>query len=89
MATRTRFEMRLEKDQKDLLEEAAAVRGQDLTAFALGVLLKEASDVVAQYQTPKLSERGMRAILNLLASPPAPNAALKRAARRHAEQVRK
>lgn len=83
-----RFEMRLKKDQKELLEQAAAVQGQDLTAFTLGVLLKEASDVLAQYRTRRVTERGMRAILRLLKNPPAPNAALKKAARRHAEEVR-
>lgn len=88
MATRTRFEMRLEKDQKDLLEQAAAVQGQDLTAFALGVLLKEASDVLAQHRTRTVTEKGMRAILNLLEHPASPNAALRRAARRHAAEVR-
>ncbi|MBI4563542.1 MAG: DUF1778 domain-containing protein [Planctomycetes bacterium] len=87
METRTRFEMRLEKEQKELLERAAAVKGQDLTAFALGVLLKEASDVLAQHRARTVTEKGMRAILNLLENPPTPNAALKRAARRHAEEV--
>lgn len=88
MAKRTRFEMRLEKDQKELLEQAAAVKGQDLTAFALGVLLKEASDVLAQHRTRTLTERGMRKVLELLEHPPRPNAFLKRAFRRHAQMFR-
>jgi uncharacterized protein (DUF1778 family) len=80
--------MRLKEEQKDLLEQAAAVKGQDLTAFALGVLLREASDILAQHRTRTVTEKGMRAILRLLEHPPAPNAALRRAARRHAESVR-
>lgn len=88
MATRTRFEMRLDKEQKELLEQAAAAKGQDLTAFALGVLLKEASDVLAEYRTRKLTERGMRKILELLERPPRANAFLKKAFRRHAQMIR-
>ena len=88
MAARTRFEMRLEKDQKELLEQAAAVQGQDLTAFALGVLIKKASDVLAQHRTRMVTEKGMRTILKVLENPPSPSAALKRAARRHAEAIR-
>jgi uncharacterized protein (DUF1778 family) len=80
--------MRLERTQKELLEQAAAIKGQDLTAFALGVLLKEASDVLAQERTRTVTEKGMRAILRLLEKPPAPNAALRRAAELHAKHVR-
>ena len=74
--------MRLSEDQKDLLEQAAAIRGQDLTSFALGVLLGEASGVLKEHQTRTLSRRDMRALLKLLEKPPAPNAALKQAVRK-------
>jgi uncharacterized protein (DUF1778 family) len=83
-----RFEMRLEKRQKELLEQAAAVQGQDLTSFALGVLLRQASDVLEGHRARTATEDGMRAILKLLEHPPAPNAALRKAARRHAKEVR-
>jgi uncharacterized protein (DUF1778 family) len=80
--------MRLEKRQKELLEQAAAVQGQDLTSFALGVLLQQASDVLERARARTATENGMRAILKLLEHPPAPNAALRKAARRHAKEVR-
>lgn len=83
-----RFEMRLDKTQKELLEQAAAIKGQDLTAFALGVLLREASDVIDQERTRTVTEKGMRTILRLLEKPPAPNAALRKAADLHRKHVR-
>lgn len=83
MADRSaRIEMRLSKDQKDLLEQAAAIKGQDLTSFALGVLLAEASGVLKEHETRTLSHRDMRALFKLLEKPAAPNAALKAAVRR-------
>ncbi len=88
IARAARFEMRLDRKQKDLLEQAAAVKGQDLTSFALGVLLQEASNVLTEYRTRTITEKGMRTILKLLETPPAANAALKKALRRHAKEVR-
>ena len=83
MVVRTaRFDMRLSKEQKDLLEKAAAIRGQDLTSFALGVLLDEASEVLSRYEARTLSHRDMNELLKLLEHPPAPKAALKAAFRR-------
>lgn len=83
MVVRTaRFDMRLSKEQKDLLEKAAAIRGQDLTSFALGVLLDEASEILSRYGTRTISQRDMHELLRLIEKPPAPNAALKAAFRR-------
>lgn len=83
MATRTaRVQMRLSGEQKRLLEQAAAIRGQDFTSFALGALLKEADDVVAKHHVTTLSQRDFREFVKLLEHPPRPNAALKAAFRR-------
>ncbi len=77
-----RIEMRLSEEQKEILEQAAAIKGQDLTSFALGVLLDEASGVLKEHQTRILTQKDMRAFLKLLEHPPAPNAALKAAVRK-------
>lgn len=83
MTTRAaRIDMRLERDQKDLLEQAAVCQGQDLTSFILGALLDRARDVVARHRATVLSRRDMKAFLRLLDRPPAPNAALRAAFRR-------
>lgn len=77
-----RFDMRLRREQKELLEQAAAVSGQDLTSFALGILLERATEVLARHQVTTLTRRDMRQFLKLLDHPPAPTAALKAAFRR-------
>lgn len=83
MTTRVaRIDMRLEHGQKDLLEQAAAFQGQDLTSFILGVLLDKARDVVDRHRATVLSRRDMKSFLKLLERPPAPNAALRAAFRR-------
>lgn len=82
-----RFELRLKRSDKVLLELAAAIQGKDLASFALGVLLREASDIVARYRIRTVTERGMRTLLKLIENPPAPNAALRRAARAHGSRI--
>lgn len=80
MATRVaRFDMRLSEDNKELLEQAAAATGQDLTSFALGVLLEKAEEVLTRHRVTQLTRRDMRRFARLLARPPAPRPALKRA----------
>lgn len=74
--------MRLSREQKELLEDAATIQGQDLTSFALGLLLKEASTVIKEYQVRRISERDMHALVTMLKKPAAPNATLRAAFRR-------
>jgi uncharacterized protein (DUF1778 family) len=82
MADRSiRIEIRLSEEQKELLEQAAAIKGQDLTSFALGVLLEEAYGVLKERETRTLTLRDRRAFFKLLQKPPAPNAALRAAVR--------
>lgn len=82
-----RIEMRLSRDQKELLSDAALLRGQDLTSFALGVLLEKASAVIEEHRTRYISQRDMHELLKLLEKTSAPNAAL-RAAFRKLKQFR-
>jgi uncharacterized protein (DUF1778 family) len=82
MAVRARFDMRLSSAHKELLEQAAAASGQDLTSFALEACLERAESVLHRHQVTTLTRRDMKAFLKLLDNPPAPNAALKAAFRR-------
>lgn len=88
MATKTaRLEMRLSREQKELLERAAAMSGQPLTGFALSHLLERAQQVVERHQRTALSRRDGERFLRLLESgyppPPALKAALRRRRARH------
>jgi uncharacterized protein (DUF1778 family) len=82
MTVRARFDMRLSPEHKELLEQAAAASGQDLTAFAPEACLERAGNVLHRHQVTTLTRRDMKAFLKLLDKPPAPNAALRAAFRR-------
>ena len=68
-------------DEKAILARAAALQHMDLTGFILSKLLPEARAVVEQAERVALSGRDSLKVLDLLESPPKPNARLKRAAK--------
>jgi uncharacterized protein (DUF1778 family) len=77
MAAKTeRFEARLEPEQRALLEEAAAARGQSLSAFMVGAALVEAKVVVQSSQVTLIPSEFAATFTKLLEAPPgalAPN----------------
>ena len=81
MAAVDRLEVRLSKDKKALIEQAAAASGQSLTDFTVGTLCRRARKVLREEQVLVLSDRDRDAFLAALESPPKPNEALLRAAR--------
>ena len=86
-ATRTndRLDFRLERQKKEMIELAAAAQGLSVTDFAVSTLYREAQEVLTKDQVLVLSEPDRDAFLAALDNPPAPNAKLRRAARRYKE----
>jgi uncharacterized protein (DUF1778 family) len=76
----------LSPEQKRLLEEAAAIRGQSVPEFALSNLLPLAHEAIEQGGPTRLSARDRDLFLQLLDAPPEPNEALCRAAERYRER---
>ena len=79
-----------------MLIRAAALRHTDLTDFVLQPALREAKAVIEESERIALSEHDSLLVLNLLESPPAPNAKLRAAiaampkpTRRHEEPISK
>lgn len=70
---------------KAKVEKAAALRGMTVTSFINGILELAADKTLSRIQARELSERDSTALLALLGKPARPNAALRRAARRHRE----
>ena len=70
------------------LKEASAIRGQSVAAFVLEVVSREAERVLAEETRWKLSLAESAKIQQLLAKPPAANAAAKKAAKDLAIHVR-
>ncbi len=82
-----RIDIRLDPEQKSLLEEAAAVSGLSLTSFLLAKSLPAAHAVIREHQTTKLSRADAEQFFELLEHPPKPNEALKSAVREYQEHI--
>ena len=72
----------------ETLHRAAELCGATLNQFLVQSCLKEAQAVIEREQMLKLSRRDSRQLLNLLDSPPAPNAALRAAQARYKKSRR-
>ncbi len=83
----TRLDVRLPEDNKKLIEQAAGLLGQTVSAFTVSTLVREAQEVVEHFAMLRLSNRDRDAFLAALDSPPEPNVRLRKAARRHDRKV--
>ena len=54
-AAKTRINMRIEEENLELIREAAAANGQDMTSFVLGAALDRARAVVLEARVTRLS----------------------------------
>lgn len=77
-----RIELRASREQKRLLAAAAAYERLDLTAFVMRTALPVAEEIVARHERIAVSARDSVRVLDLLAHPPKPPAALRAAAQR-------
>jgi uncharacterized protein (DUF1778 family) len=76
-----RIEARVSPKQKRLFERAAELEGVTLTDFAISSMQRAATSVVEEHTRIELSERNQRAFVEALVNPPAPNKALREAAK--------
>lgn len=83
----TRIDIRLQLEAKELIQQAAELRNQTVTQFAVSTLTEAAGRVVAEYERRELSGRDRDLFLKLLENPPEPNAKLRRAAASHRKNV--
>ncbi|MBI2431855.1 MAG: DUF1778 domain-containing protein [Candidatus Hydrogenedentes bacterium] len=83
----TRLDIRLKPDIKELIQQAAELRNQTITQFAIATLSEEAGKVVAEHQRTVLSDRDRDLFLKLLDAPPKPNKALRKAAEKYRRQL--
>jgi uncharacterized protein (DUF1778 family) len=78
-----RLEVRLSTAQKALIERAAAYEGRTVRDFVVRAVVSKAETIVDDHEIIRLNRAQSRAFAEALLNPPAPNAALRRAARRH------
>jgi len=83
----SRLEFRLPRQQRNLIEQAAAVSGQNLTDYAVSSLLRVSCDVLEKDRATQLSVHDRDLFLRLLDEDARPNAALARAAKRYRKRA--
>ena len=83
----TRLDVRLAGEHKKLIQQAAELLGQTISAFTVSTLVQEAQQVVERFSSLQLSDRDRDSFLAALDNPPEPNARLRRAAKAHAKGV--
>ena len=69
-----RIEIRMSKEIRQLLRQAAAIEGVDLASFVLEAALEEARKLLAQHETIVLTNAGMAALAGVLTNPRQPTA---------------
>lgn len=83
----TRLDIRLNPDTKELIQEAAMLRNQTVTQFVVSTLAESAGRVVAEHARAALSDRDRDLFLQLLDNAPAPNRALRKAAKTYRKHL--
>jgi uncharacterized protein (DUF1778 family) len=78
-----RIEARVTREQKELLERAAALEGRSMTDFIIASAQDAATDSIARHELLRLSPRDQHAFVEALLNPPAPNEALRAAVVRY------
>ena len=83
-----RLEARLPNEVLARLKRAAEIQGRALTDFVVAAADEAACRAIEQSEIIRLSLEDQRQIAAALLNPPAPNTALKKAARRYREMYR-
>lgn len=68
-----RLEARVTEEQKQLMERAALLRGQNLTEFMVSVLAEAATSIIKDHQFLELTERDRATFAEALLNPPVPS----------------
>ena len=75
--TKTRFDARLSKDKKLIIEKAAILGGyRSLSDFVVSTVYERAQIILQQYETILASQRDSEIFFNALVNSPEPNDAL-------------
>jgi len=86
-AETARLEARIPARIYDQMQRAARLRGMTLTGYLIATAGEDARRVVADAEIMRLAREDQIRFTEALIDPPAPNARLARAAKRHAELI--
>ena len=68
-----RLEARVTEEQKQLMERAAFLRGQNLTEFMVAVLTETSMQIIKDCELLQLTDRDRQAFVDALLNPPPPS----------------
>ena len=86
--TQTRFDVRLLKEQKDVIELAAKLSGfKSKSEFIVYILVKEASLIIEKHTQMIASENDQKLFFDAIINPPMPNKNLRKAAKHYNKLV--
>jgi uncharacterized protein (DUF1778 family) len=86
----SRFDARLQREQKELFEYAAQLGGfRNLTDFVINVLTEKSNAIIEKHNTIIASKRDAEIFFDALTRDIEPNEALKKAAKRYKERFRR
>lgn len=77
-----RIDLRLNEDDKHMIEEAAAMTNQSISQFMVSTASERAAEVIDHHRRLLLNEESWNLVMDAITNPPAPNDRLKRAANR-------
>ena len=82
-----RLDFRLQREHKQLIEQAAIASGQSVSEFALSHLIEAAQSALDRATITKLNQRDREIFLDLIGADAEPNEALRAAAARYRSGV--
>ncbi len=85
---RARIEARVDRQQKKVIERAAALEGRTVTDFVVTSAQAEATRVIEAHTRMLLSERDQAVFVSALLSPTVPTGRLAKAAARYKQRAR-
>ncbi|CAG9415618.1 DUF1778 domain-containing protein [Providencia alcalifaciens] len=77
-----RIDLRLNEEDKNLIEEAAAITNLSISQFMINIASERASEIVNHHRRLILNENSWDLVQNAINNPPAVNNRLKQAAKR-------
>jgi len=82
-----RLDARLTREEKEIIETAASLRGTSASDFVRMVIKEAALKTIREHEVLTLSEESRRVFVEALLNPPEPNAKLIAAARRYRQEI--
>ncbi|EAX7734097.1 UNVERIFIED_ORG: uncharacterized protein (DUF1778 family) [Citrobacter freundii] len=77
-----RIDMRLNEDDKKMIEEAAAMTNQSISQFMVSTASERAAEVINQHRRLILNEESWDLVMDAISNAPLPDDRLKRSAKR-------